>query len=97
MTTTKEFLESKPLTLSKDIFDGYKITYSYLDSLLKEYAQIRVKELSKTDNNVILPTNKEIVKKAEEFIGDYNGCNDHYVKRAYMVQMAEWLIKNYLK
>lgn len=49
MKTAKEFLESKPLTLKKDVFDGYKVTYSYLVSLLEEYAQIKVDELNKSD------------------------------------------------
>lgn len=49
MKTAKEFLESKTLTLSKDIFDGYKITHSYLNALLEEYAQLKVNELNKAD------------------------------------------------
>lgn len=34
----KEFLESKSLTLHKDIYKGYSIPYSQLVSLLEEYA-----------------------------------------------------------
>jgi len=37
------------------------------------------------------PSDEEIIKKAEEFIGGYNGCNDHYVKRGYMWKMAQWI------
>jgi len=46
--TIEEFLETKTLTLISP-FDGYKIPYAYLKTLIDEYAQIKVNELNKTD------------------------------------------------
>lgn len=40
MTTIENFLKSKPLRLNKDIYDGYNITYFYLNSLLNKYSKI---------------------------------------------------------
>lgn len=51
--TAKEFLETKTLTLSKDIFDGYKITYSYLVSLLEEYEQGKLESFEKHLNELL--------------------------------------------
>ena len=45
MVDVGKFLETKDLTLSKDLYAGYNITDAYLKILLEEYAQIKIAAL----------------------------------------------------
>ena len=45
--TTEEFLKIKTLSPNKDIYKGYNIPYSYLQSLLIEFAKIQVEAAAK--------------------------------------------------
>lgn len=47
LPTAEEFLETKTLSPSKDIYKGYNIPYSYLQSLLIEFAKIQVEAAAK--------------------------------------------------
>lgn len=51
--TAKEFLETKTLTLGKDVYGGYKITYAYLVTLLEEYEQGKVESFEKHLNEML--------------------------------------------
>jgi len=57
----QKYLETKKLNLSKDMINGYAIPYSYLETLLEEYASIEVNSL--IDNH---PTPVEILLESSD-------------------------------
>lgn len=68
--TAEEFLKTKTLSPSKNMYGGYNIPYSYLQSLLIEFAKLHVqKALEQAGENAQLYHNNEYLDEFDDPAG----------------------------
>lgn len=76
--TAKEFLKTKTLSPSKNMYGGYNIPYSYLQSLLIEFAKLHVEAALDTASNVELSSDIDYESGKEYFYQNYDGIKNAY-------------------
>lgn len=69
--TPEEFLKTKKLHLSKDMYAGYNIPYAYLKTLLTEYNELKTIELRKN-----MEQYPKLLELAEEVVKVWNEDGD---------------------
>lgn len=91
--TVTHFLESKPLTLTKDLYGGYKITHAYLVALLEEYSQSLVAGAQEEKERELAELKESLAKERKDsnrFLGGWEAkLIEVEAKNTVIVRQAE--------